>query len=79
MLLNMANVQLSKELKLQIEKNDASFIELKTRTQVDVDAETTSEKAPVNAEHIHVQVCKFKFLKCLLLDLVTIKNIEKNC
>jgi hypothetical protein len=33
MLPNLANVQLSKELKWQIEKNDVSSIELKTRTQ----------------------------------------------
>ncbi len=34
MLPNLANVQLSKELKRQIEKNDASSIELKMRTQL---------------------------------------------
>jgi hypothetical protein len=79
MLPNMANVQLSKELKWQIEKNDASSIELKMRTQVDVDVETTSKKTPINAKHICVQVCKFKFLKGLLLDLVTIKNIKNIC
>jgi hypothetical protein len=38
MMPNLVNAQLSKELKQQIEENDASFIELKMRTQVDVDA-----------------------------------------
>jgi hypothetical protein len=38
MLPNLDNVQLSKELKCQIEKSNASFIELKMRTQANVDA-----------------------------------------
>jgi hypothetical protein len=63
---NLVNAQLLMELKQQIEKNDASSIELKMRTQVDVDAKTTLEKASVNVEHIHVQVCRFKFVKGLL-------------
>jgi hypothetical protein len=36
------------------------------RTQVDINAETTLERTPFNAKHIHVQVCKFKCLKGLL-------------
>jgi len=40
MLPNLANVQLSKELKQHIEKNDASSIRLKTRTQANIDAKT---------------------------------------
>jgi hypothetical protein len=60
---NLVNVQLSKELKWHIKKNDASFIQLKMRTQVDVDAETALEKTLVNAKHIHVEVCKIKSLK----------------
>jgi hypothetical protein len=53
---NLANAQLLKELKRQIEKNDASFIQLTTRTQADVHVEMTLEKAPINAEQVHVQV-----------------------
>jgi len=59
---------LSKELKQHIKKNDASSIELKTRTQADVDVKISLEKAPINVEHVRVQVCKFKFLKGLLLE-----------
>jgi len=57
---------LSKELKQHIRKNDASSIELKTRTQADVNVKLTLEKALINVERVHVQVCKFKFLKGLL-------------
>jgi hypothetical protein len=52
-----------KELKQQIEKNDASSIEVKTRTQIDVDAKIALERILVKAQHIHVQMCKFKSLK----------------
>jgi hypothetical protein len=51
---NSVNAQLSKKLKWHIENNDASSIQLKLRTQVEVDAKTTLEKAPINGEHIHV-------------------------
>jgi hypothetical protein len=51
---NLANAQLSKKLKRHIENNDASFIQLKLRTQVKIDAKITLEKAPINGEHIHV-------------------------
>jgi hypothetical protein len=57
---------LSKELKQHIKKNYASSIELKIRTQADVNVKITLEKAPINVEHVYVQVCKFKFLKGLL-------------
>jgi hypothetical protein len=50
---NLANDQLSKELKQQI-KNNHAFIQLKLRTQVEVDVKITLEKAPINGEHIHV-------------------------
>jgi hypothetical protein len=51
---NLANAQLLKELKWQIENNDASYIQLKLKTQVEVDAQTALEKALIDAEHIHV-------------------------
>ncbi len=41
---NLANAHLLKELKCQIENNDASSIQLKLKTQVDVNVETTLEK-----------------------------------
>ncbi len=41
---NLGNAHLSKELKCQIENNDASSIQLKLKTQVDVNAKTTLEK-----------------------------------
>ncbi len=63
---NLANAQLLKELKWQIENNDVFSIQLKLRTQVEVDAETTSKEALINGEHIHVHVCRFKSLKGLL-------------
>ncbi len=63
---NLTIAQLSKVLKRQIENNDASLIQLKLRTQIDVDAKTTLEKTPINGEHVHVQVCNFKTLKELL-------------
>ncbi len=63
---NLANAQVLKEVKRQIKKNDVSSIQLKLRTQVEVDAETTLEKIPINDEHIHVQMCKFKSFKRLL-------------
>ncbi len=66
MLPNLVNVQLLKELKRQIEKNDASSIQLKMRTQTDIDASMALDRAPVNAEHVHVQMCKFKSLKGFL-------------
>jgi LEA14-like dessication related protein len=47
---NLVNAQLSKELKQHIENNDASSIQLKFRTQVEV----ALEKVPINGEHIHV-------------------------
>jgi len=50
----------------QIKNNDASSIQLKLRTNVEVDAETALEKIPINGEHIHVQLCRFKCLKWLL-------------
>ncbi len=65
---NSANAQLLKELKWQIQNNDTSFIQLKLGTQVEVEAETTLEEALINGEHIHVQVCRFKSLKGLLLE-----------
>jgi hypothetical protein len=63
---NLVNAQLSKELKQQIENNDVFSIQLKLRTQVEVDAKIALEKVPINGEHIHVQVCRFKSLKGLL-------------
>jgi len=51
---NLANAQLLKELKWQIKNNDASYIQLKLKTQVEVDAQTALEKALINGEHIHV-------------------------
>jgi hypothetical protein len=63
---NVANAQLSKKLKWRIKNNDVSFIQLKLRIQVEVDAKKTLEKAPINGEHIHVQVCRFKSLEGLL-------------
>jgi hypothetical protein len=59
--------KLLKELKWQIKNNDVSFIQLKLRIQVEVNVKTTLEKIPINGEHIHVQVCRFKSLKRLLL------------
>ncbi len=50
---NLVNDQLSKELKWKIENNDAS-IQLKLRTQVEIDTKIALEKAPINGEHIHV-------------------------
>jgi hypothetical protein len=44
MLPNLANAHLSKELKCQVENSGASSIQLKLKTQVDVNAETTLEK-----------------------------------
>jgi hypothetical protein len=49
-----------------LKKNDASSIQLKMRTQADVDVEMALERNLVNAEHVHVQVCRFKSLKGLL-------------
>jgi hypothetical protein len=60
---NLVNAQLSKELKWHIEKNDASSIWLKTRTQANIDAKTALERAPINVEHVHVQLCRFKSMK----------------
>ncbi len=54
MLPNLTNAQLLKELKGQIEKNDASSIQLKTRTQTDVDAEMALKRVLVNAKHAYV-------------------------
>jgi len=51
---NLVNAQLSKKLKRHIENNDASSIQLKLSTQVEVDVKTALEKAPINSEHIHV-------------------------
>jgi len=39
------------------------------RTQANINVKTTLKRAPVNAKHIHVQVCRFKFLKDLLPKL----------
>ncbi len=64
---NLVNAQLSKELKQQIENNDASSIQLNLRTWVEIDAKIALEKSLINCEHIHVQVCMFKSLKGLLL------------
>ncbi len=36
------------------------------RTQPNVNAKTDLEKAPINAKHVHVQVCRFKSLQGLL-------------
>jgi hypothetical protein len=66
MLPNLANAQLLKELKRQIKKNDVFSIQLKTRTQINVDVEMALKKVPVNAKHIYVQVCRFKSLKGFL-------------
>jgi cystathionine beta-lyase family protein involved in aluminum resistance len=66
-----------KELKGQIEKNDASSIQLKTRTQIDVDTEMALKRFLVNAKHAYVQVCRFKSLKGFCHNLVTLENIEK--
>jgi hypothetical protein len=63
---NLTTTQLFKVLKQQIENNDASSIQLKLWTQVDVDAKTTLEKTPINGEHVCVQVCNFKTHKELL-------------
>ncbi len=63
MLPNLTIAQLSKVLKQQIENNDASSIQLKLQTQIDVDAKTTLKKTPINGKHVHVQVCNFKILK----------------
>jgi hypothetical protein len=60
---NLTIAQLSKVLKQQIENNDASSIQLKLQTQIDVDAKTTLKKTPINGKHVHVQVCNFKILK----------------
>jgi hypothetical protein len=65
---NLANAQLLKELKWQIKNNDVSSIQLKLKTQVEVDVEIALEKALINGEHIHVQVCTFKSFKELLPD-----------
>ncbi len=51
---DLVNAQLSKKLKQHTKNNNASFIQLKLRTQVEVDAKTTLEKAVINGEHIHV-------------------------
>ncbi len=51
---NLANAQLLKKLKQHIDNNDASFIQLKLKTQVEVDAKIALEKALINGEHIHV-------------------------
>jgi hypothetical protein len=56
-------------LKWQIENNDASSIQLKLRTQVEEDAEIVLDKPPINGEHFHVRVCRFKSLKGLLWKL----------
>jgi hypothetical protein len=50
----LANAQLLKELKWQIKNNDVSSIQLKLKTQVEVDAKTTLEEVLINGEHIHV-------------------------
>ncbi len=63
---NLDNAQLSKKLKQQIENNDVFSIQLKLKTQVEVNVKTTLEKAPINGEHIHVHVCRFKSPKGLL-------------
>jgi hypothetical protein len=49
---NLATTQLSKVLKWHIENNDASSIQLKLWTQVDVDVETTLEKVAFNGTHV---------------------------
>jgi len=53
MLFNLANVQFSKELKWQINKNNASSIELKMRTQANIDAETTLKRTLINVNKEH--------------------------
>ncbi len=64
--LNLANAQLSKQVKWKIENNDASSIQFKLKIEVEVDTKTALEKVPINGEHIHVQVCRFKFFKWLV-------------
>ncbi len=74
---NLANAQLLKKLKWQIEDNDVSSIQLKLRTQVEVDAETALEEALINGERIHVHVCRFKSLKGLLPELCYNRQCQK--
>ncbi len=52
-------------MKWHIKNNDVSSIQLKLRTQVEVDAKIALEKIPINGEHIHVQVCRSKSFKRL--------------
>jgi hypothetical protein len=62
----LVNAKLSKYLKWQIENNDVYSIQLKLRTEVEINAKTALEKVPINGGHIHVQVCRFKSFKGLL-------------
>ncbi len=74
---NLVTAQLSKKLNRQIKNNDASSIQLKLRTQVEVNLKTTLEKVPINGEHIHVHVCRFKYFKRLLLEPCYNKQCQK--
>jgi hypothetical protein len=58
---------------------DASLIQLKLHTQINVHAETTLDKTVINHKHVHVQVCKFKTFKELLPKPRYSKNAKIKC
>jgi ribosomal protein L24 len=72
---NLVNAQLPKELKQQIKNNDVSSIQLKLRTQIEVNAKTTLEKAPINGEHM--SSCVGSNLSKGCQNLIIIKNVKK--
>ncbi len=74
---NLANAQLLKKLKWQIKNNDVYSFQLKLRTRVELDAKIALEKALINGEHIHVQVCRFKSFKGLLPEPCYNKQCRK--
>jgi hypothetical protein len=45
--------------------------------KVEVDAKTALEKTPIDGEHIHIQVCRFKSFKGLLPKLHYNKQCKK--
>jgi len=73
---NLVNAQLLKELTQQIENNDVSSIQLKLRTQIEVHAKTTLEKAPINGEHMSSSVGS-NLSKGCCQNLIIINNVEK--
>jgi len=74
---NLANAQISKELKQKINKNDVFSIQLNLRTQVEVDAKIALEKLQLMVSTFISKCVGSNLSKGCCRNFITINNVKK--